>query len=61
MPRFVEKGASLWLSVLPLDEFGFSLHKGEFRDALCLRYMAGVFQMCHHLVTVVCHALLTMQ
>ena len=31
-------GISSWLSILPLDEFGFSLHKGEFQDALCLRY-----------------------
>ena len=30
-----ERGAS---SVLPLAEQGFHLHKGEFRDALCLRY-----------------------
>jgi len=27
-----------WLSILPLDEHGFALHKGAFRDALCLRY-----------------------
>ena len=33
-----EKGASLWLSVLPIEEHGFALHKGAFRDALCLRY-----------------------
>ena len=26
------------ISVLPLEEHGFYLHKGEFRDALCLRY-----------------------
>ena len=32
------KGASSWLTVLPLDEHGFSLHKGDFRDAICLRY-----------------------
>ena len=30
-----EKGASTWLTV---PEHGFSLHKGAFRDALCLRY-----------------------
>ena len=34
----MEKGASTWLSVLPIEEHGFSLHKGAFRDALCLRY-----------------------
>ena len=33
-----EKGASSWLSVLPIDEFGFFLHKGAFRDAVSLRY-----------------------
>ena len=33
-----EKGASTWLSVLPLEEYGFVLHKGAFRDALALRY-----------------------
>ena len=33
-----EKGASQWLGVLPLTEFGFSLHKGAFQDALALRY-----------------------
>ena len=33
-----EKGASMWLTVLPLQQHGFSLHKSEFCDALCLRY-----------------------
>jgi hypothetical protein len=33
-----EKGASNWLTVLPIEEFGFSLHKGAFRDALAVRY-----------------------
>ena len=33
-----EKGASSWLSVLPLDDHGFSLHKGAFKDAISLRY-----------------------
>ena len=33
-----EKGASIWLTALPLDEHGFFLHKGDFRDALALRY-----------------------
>ena len=33
-----ETGASSWLSVLPIEEHGFALHKGAFRDALCLRY-----------------------
>ena len=33
-----ERGASSWLSTLPIEEHGFFLHKGAFRDALCLRY-----------------------
>ena len=33
-----EKGASSWLSTLPITEHGFALHKGAFCDALCLRY-----------------------
>ena len=33
-----EKGASTWLSALPLEEYGFFLHKGDFRDAISLRY-----------------------
>ena len=33
-----EKGASNWLTTLPIDENGFTLHKGAFRDAIALRY-----------------------
>ena len=33
-----EKGASSWLTSLPIEEFGFSLHKSAFRDAIALRY-----------------------
>jgi len=33
-----EKGTSSWLSTLPVAETGFALHKGAFRDALCLQY-----------------------
>lgn len=33
-----EKGASSWLTTLPIKEHGFTLHKGGFVDALCLRY-----------------------
>ena len=33
-----EKGASSWLTALPIDEFGFTLHKSAIRDALALRY-----------------------
>ena len=34
----IEKGASAWVTTLPIDDHGFFLHKGDFRDALCLRY-----------------------
>ena len=33
-----EKGASSWLTTLPLEEFGFTLHNGAFCDAIALRY-----------------------
>ena len=33
-----EKGASSWLSSLPLKSFGFVLNKQEFTDAIALRY-----------------------
>ena len=33
-----EPGASSWLGALPLSQYGFDLNKGEFQDALCLRY-----------------------
>ena len=33
-----EKGSSTWLSALPLTDQGFTLNKGEFRDAIAIRY-----------------------
>ena len=33
-----EEGASSWITAIPLDWYGFTLHKGAYRDALCLRY-----------------------
>ena len=33
-----EKGASTWLTTLPIDEHSFALHKAAFRDSLSLRY-----------------------
>ena len=33
-----EKGASSWLTSLPLKEFNLALHKGAFHDATALRY-----------------------
>lgn len=33
-----EKGASNWLTVIPIKEMNFNLNKIEFRDAIKLRY-----------------------
>ncbi len=44
-----EKGASDWLTSLPIQEFGFALHKGAFQDALSLSYSwqpSGVPSTC---------------
>ena len=38
MDLLCEKRSSSWLSALPLQDQGFNLYKGEFRDALSLRY-----------------------
>ena len=38
MDLAIEKGASTWLTALPIKAHGFTLHKGDFRDALMLRY-----------------------
>ena len=32
------RGASAWFSALPLTEYGFTLHKAAFHDAIALRY-----------------------
>ena len=33
-----QKGASSWLTSLPLKELGFRLNKQQFDDAICMRY-----------------------
>ena len=33
-----QHGASVWLNTLPLKKHNCWLHKGDFRDALCLSY-----------------------
>ena len=45
----VEKGASSWLTAIPLDEYGFALHKSAFHDAVAC-VMVGF--LCVHLLTV---------
>ena len=39
-----EKAASNWLTALPIEDYGFALHKSGFWDVLALRYMAGYFK-----------------
>ena len=34
----MEKGASSWLTVIPLKDMDYTLNKREFRDAVHLRY-----------------------
>ena len=38
MDKAREKGASSWVVALPISVHNFTLHKGFFKDALCLRY-----------------------
>ena len=33
-----QPGASSWLNYIPLEQYGFSLNKAEFRDAILLRH-----------------------
>ena len=42
-------GASSWLKVLPFEEFGFALNKGEFRDALSLTLLSLGGHFCPRL------------
>jgi len=34
----MEKGSSAWLTVIPIRDHGYNLHKSAFKDSLCLRY-----------------------
>ena len=43
-----EKGLSSWLSALPIADHGFHLNKGEFCDALCLRYDLSLTNVPQH-------------
>ena len=48
-----EKGASSWLSTMPIAGHGLTLQKETFRDALCLHYMNGLHISNNHSVSVV--------
>ena len=45
-----EKGASAWLTTLPLAELGFHLNKAEFRDGIALRYNWPMSNLPSHCV-----------
>ena len=45
-----EEGASSWLTAIPLDWYVFTLHKGAYRDVLCLRYGWQPPQLASHCV-----------
>ena len=52
-----EKVASIWLTTLPIEENGFILNKGEFHDALYLRYaLDGTQEDCHKCAFVESHS-----
>ena len=38
MEQASERGASSWLTAISIAEYGFTLHKQAFWDALCIRY-----------------------
>ena len=43
-----EKGASAWLSALPIKRLGYAVNKQEFRDAIALRYGWTITDMPRH-------------
>ena len=53
-----EKGSSSWVTALPIADHGFTLHKGAFRDALCLWYN---WTLPHLPTSCVCSAGLTVE
>ena len=45
-----EKGSSSWLTTLPLEDYGFTLNKQEFYDAIALRYGFGISKIAKQCV-----------
>ena len=43
-----QKGSSSWLSALPIQSYGYSLNKKDFRDGICLRYGWPIQGMAKH-------------
>ena len=48
MEQSSEKGASAWLTSLPLAKYGFNMSKQSFRDALCLRFGWNPVRIASH-------------
>ena len=48
-----EKGASTWLTSIPLKAYGFRLNKQQFHDALCMRYDLLMFQELVHAAMII--------
>ena len=42
LEQLSEPGASSWLGVLPVESYGCNLNKGEFHDALAIRYNSQI-------------------
>ena len=57
MDQASERGASSWLTAISIAEYGFTLHKHAFRDALCIRYGWRPARLPSHCPCVVNHAL----
>ena len=43
-----QKGSSSWLSALPMQSYGYSLNKNDFRDGICLRYGWNIQGIAKH-------------
>ena len=48
LDQFSQPGASSWLGALPIAAQGFDLNKGEFQDALCMRYLMPIRNLPSH-------------
>jgi hypothetical protein len=45
-----QKGASLWLTSMPIERHGYTLHKSDFKDAIALRYDLPLQRLPSHCV-----------
>lgn len=45
-----QKGASVWLTAMPIEQHGYTLHKSDFKDAIALRYDMPLQRLPSHCV-----------